>query len=85
MTLPSQTAPILQAILYFQGIWNGIKQEWLYAFKQNHVETEGIHWNGNVAISMKFSLLATLNIAILTTFTAASEENFIPVTFSILV
>ena len=36
-----------------------------------------IHWNGNVVTLMKFSSLAALEVAILTTFSAASDENFI--------
>ena len=35
------------------------------------------HWNGNVVILMKFSSLAALEVVILTTSSAASEENFI--------
>ena len=34
------------------------------------------HWNGKV-ILMKFSVLAALEIVILTTFTTASDTNFI--------
>ena len=41
------------------------------------------HWNGNVIILMKFSSLAALKVVILTTFGAASDENFIKMmTFS---
>ena len=36
-----------------------------------------IHWNENVVILMKFSSLAALEVVILTTFSAASDENFI--------
>ena len=35
------------------------------------------HWNGNVVILTKFSSLAALKVVILTTFGAASDENFI--------
>ena len=35
------------------------------------------HWNENVVILMKFSSLAALEVVILTTFSAASDENFI--------
>ena len=42
-----------------------------------------LHWNGNVIILMKFSSLAALKVVILTTFGAASDENFIKMmTFS---
>ena len=42
-----------------------------------------IHWNENVVILMKFSSLAALEVVILTTFSAASDENFIKMkTFS---
>ena len=34
------------------------------------------HWNENVVILMKFSSLAALEVVILTTFSAASDENF---------
>ena len=36
-----------------------------------------IHWNENVVILTKFSSLAALEVVILTTFSAASDENFI--------
>ena len=36
-----------------------------------------MHWNENVVILMKFSSLAALEVVILTTFSAASDENFI--------
>ena len=35
------------------------------------------HWNENVVILMKFSSLAALEVVSLTTFSAASDENFI--------
>ena len=35
------------------------------------------HWNGNVVILTKFSSVAALEVVILTTFSAASDENFI--------
>ena len=35
------------------------------------------HWNENVVILTKFSSLAALEVVILTTFSAASDENFI--------
>ena len=38
------------------------------------------HWNGNVVILMKFSSLAALKVVILTTFSAASDEDFIKTT-----
>ena len=38
------------------------------------------HWNENVIILMKFSSLAALEVVILTTFSAASDENFIKMT-----
>ena len=42
-----------------------------------------LHWNGNVIILTKFSSLAALKVVILTTFGAASDENFIKMmTFS---
>ena len=42
-----------------------------------------VHWNGNVIILTKFSSLAALKVVILTTFGAASDENFIKMmTFS---
>ena len=36
-----------------------------------------LHWNRNAVILMKFSLLAALEIVILTTSDAASDEDFI--------
>ena len=36
-----------------------------------------LHWNENVVILTKFSSLAALEVVILTTFSAASDENFI--------
>ena len=36
-----------------------------------------IHWNENVVILTKFSSLAALEVVILTTFSAANDENFI--------
>ena len=42
------------------------------------------HWNGNV-ILMRFSSLAALKVVILTTFSAASDVNFIKMTFYISV
>ena len=38
------------------------------------------HWNGNVIILIKFSSLAALEVAILTTFSAASDDNFVKMT-----
>ena len=38
---------------------------------------EHLHWNENVVILTKFSSLAALEVVILTTFSAASDENFI--------
>ena len=38
------------------------------------------HWNGNV-ILMKFPSLAALKVVKVTTFSAASDENFIKITF----
>ena len=35
------------------------------------------HWKRNVVILMKFSSLAALKVVILTTFSAASDENFV--------
>ena len=40
------------------------------------------HWNENVAILVKFSSLAALEVVILTTCSAASDENLIKTTFS---
>ena len=40
------------------------------------------HWNGNVFILMKFSSLAALKVVKMTTSSAASDENFIKMTFS---
>ena len=37
----------------------------------------GIHWNKNVVILTKFSSLAALEVVILTTSSAASDEHFI--------
>ena len=39
-----------------------------------------VHWNINVVILMKFSSLAALKVVILTTFNAASGENFVETT-----
>ena len=39
-----------------------------------------IHWNGNVVLLMKLSSLAALEVVILTTSGAASDENFIKMT-----
>ena len=39
-----------------------------------------IQWNGNVVILTKFSSLAALKVFILTTFSAASDENFVKMT-----
>ena len=39
------------------------------------------HWNGNVFL-MKFSSLATRKVVILTTFSAASDKNFVKMTTS---
>ena len=39
-----------------------------------------IHWNGNVAILLKFLSLAALEVVILTNSSAASEENLIKMT-----
>ena len=41
------------------------------------VDDYTLHWNGNVVILTKFSSLAALEVVILTTFSAASDENFI--------
>ena len=38
-----------------------------------------IHWNGNVIILTKFSSLAALEVVILTTSSAANDENFIQI------
>ena len=38
------------------------------------------HWNGNVVILMKFSSLAALEVVILTTSGAASDDNFVNMT-----
>ena len=45
-----------------------------------HQEHVDIHWNGNVVILMKFSSLAALEVVILTTSGAASDENFVKMT-----
>ena len=37
-------------------------------------------WNGNIIILMKLSSLAALKVVILTTFSAASDDNFIKMT-----
>ena len=39
-----------------------------------------LHWNGNVVILWKSSSLAVLKVVILTTFSAASDENFVKMT-----
>ena len=39
-----------------------------------------VHWNRNFVILMKFSSLAALKVVILTTFSAASDENFVKMT-----
>ena len=39
-----------------------------------------IHWNGDVAILMKFSSLAALEVVNMTTSSAASDENFVKMT-----
>ena len=41
------------------------------------VHSSLVHWNENVVILTKFSSLAALEVVILTTFSAASDENFI--------
>ena len=41
------------------------------------IDAKPLHWNGNVVILTKFSSLAALEVVILTTFSAASDENFI--------
>ena len=38
------------------------------------------HWNRNVFILMTFSSLAALEVVILTTYSAASDENFVKMT-----
>ena len=38
------------------------------------------HWNGNVVILMKFSSMAALKVVILTTFSAANDEDFVKMT-----
>ena len=49
----------------------------------HHTGADSVHWNGNVIILTKFSSLAALKVVILTTFGAASDENFIKMmTFS---
>ena len=46
--------------------------------KTNHyIYVIDLHWNGNVVILTKFSSVAALEVVILTTFSAASDENFI--------
>ena len=63
----------------------------LYAFRLSRSDentnttftTHRNYWNGNVIILTKFSSLAALKVVILTTFGAASDENFIKMmTFS---
>ena len=39
-----------------------------------------IHWNENVVVLMKSSSLAALKVVKMTTFSAASDENFIKMT-----
>ena len=49
-----------------------------------HPQTQGIfHWTGNVVILTKCSSLAALKVVILTTLGAASDENFVKMTFSV--
>ena len=46
---------------------------------KNRCET-GLHWNENVVILTKSSSLAALKVVKMTTFSAASDENFIKMT-----
>ena len=47
-------------------------------------ETSQIHWDGNMVILMKFSSLAAPQVVILTTFSAAYDENFIKMMTSLI-
>ena len=49
--------------------------------KHQSSELLAFHWNGNVIILMKFLLLAELEFVKMTTSSAASDENFIKMTF----
>ena len=54
---------------------------WLKSLKHSDLQLPmSIHWNENVVILTKFSSLAALEVVILTTSSAASDENFIKTT-----
>ena len=61
----------MNIISYFMS-WHHVN-----GFMQERCNSSAPHWNGNVVILTKFSSVAALEVVILTTFSAASDENFI--------
>ena len=53
------------------------KFDWHICMSFPHAFYKRIHWNKNVVILTKFSSLAALEVVILTTSSAASDEHFI--------
>ena len=65
---------------YFKSIYNNY-MEMQVIFVINFIRVDkAIHWNGNVLILMKFSSLAALKVVKMTTYSAASDENFVKMT-----
>ena len=68
------------------ALWMNTLMGPYYYTLQNAILHECIHynyhWNGSVIILMKFSSLAALEVVKMTTSSAASDENFIKMTFS---
>ena len=71
---------ILSGMIYptfFKVISLALGQSWQSMFSYGITK---LHWNENVIILMEFSSLAALEVVILTTSSAVSDENFVKMT-----
>ena len=70
------------------NLWNGINLDLVAIILKSGGSNDptllalcSYHWNGNVVILMNFLSVATPKVVIMTTFGAATDKNFVKMTF----